>query len=100
MAGFPEEKALQGFGVKDNDISQILKMVDQAAEVIDNATNLYKESRAPLATVPKLAGKRPFDVWAAFTQMPKCKIRVKFYFTLYISPYGASRAKSFAFLCP
>ncbi|MDD2732275.1 MAG: tetratricopeptide repeat protein [Candidatus Pacebacteria bacterium] len=75
---FPEEKALQGFEVKDNDISQILKMVDQAAEVIDNATNLYKESQAPLATVPKLAGKRPFDVWAAFTQMPAVGIKISF----------------------
>jgi len=73
---FPEEKALQGFEVKDNDISQILKVIDQAAEITDNATNLYKESQAPMAFVPRLTGKKPFDVWAAFTQMPNVGIKI------------------------
>lgn len=75
---FPEEKALQGFEVKDGDISQMLKMVDQMAETIDNATKLYKESQAPMAIVPRLTGKKPFDVWAAFTQMPEVGIKISF----------------------
>lgn len=75
---FPEEKALQGFEVKDNDISEILKMVDQMAETTDNATKLYKESQAPLAMIPRLTGKKPFDVWAAFTQMPGVGIKISF----------------------
>lgn len=75
---FPEEKALQGFEVKDNDISGILKMVDQMAETTDNATKLYKESQAPMAMIPRLTGKKPFDVWAAFTQMPGVGIKISF----------------------
>jgi tetratricopeptide (TPR) repeat protein len=75
---FPEEKTLQGFEVKDGDVSQILKMVDQIAEVTDNATSLYKDSQAPMAFVPKLTGKKSFDVWAAFTQMPEVGIKVSF----------------------
>lgn len=75
---FPEEKALQGFEVKDNDISGILKMVDQMAETTDNATRLYKESQAPMAMIPRLTGKKPFDVWAAFTQMPGVGIKISF----------------------
>jgi tetratricopeptide (TPR) repeat protein/predicted nucleic acid-binding protein len=75
---FPEEKALQSFEVKGNDVSEILKQVDRMAEITDNATNLYKESQAPLAFIPKLTGKSPFDVWAAFTQMPKVGIKISF----------------------
>lgn len=75
---FPEEKALQGFEVKDGDISQMLKMVDQMAETIDNVTKLYKESQAPMAIVPRLTGKKPFDIWAAFTQMPEVGIKISF----------------------
>lgn len=75
---FPEETALRGFEVKDNDISEILKVVDQMVEVTDNATNLYKDSKAPMAFVPKLTGKKPFDVWAAFTNMPDVGIRMSF----------------------
>lgn len=75
---FPEETALRGFEVKDNDISEILKVVDQMVEVTDNATNLYKESKAPMAFVPKLTGKNPFDVWAAFTNMPDVGVRMSF----------------------
>ncbi len=75
---FPEEKALQGFEVTDNDISGILKIVDQMAETTDNATKLYKESQAPMAMIPRLTGKKPFDVWAAFTQMPGVGIKISF----------------------
>jgi predicted nucleic acid-binding protein len=75
---FPEEKALQGFEVKDGDISPILKVIDQMAETIDNATNLYKESQAPMAIVPRLTGKKSFDVWAAFTQMSGVGIKISF----------------------
>lgn len=75
---FPEEKALQGFEVKDGDISQVLKMVDQMTETIDNATNLYKESQAPMAIVPRLTGKKPFDVWVGFTQMREVGIKMSF----------------------
>lgn len=75
---FPEEKALQGFEVKDGDVSQILKVVDQMAETTDNATKLYKESQAPMSIVPRLTGKKPFDVWAAFTQMPEVGIKISF----------------------
>ncbi len=75
---FPEEKALQSFEIKDNDVSGIFKMVDQMAEMTDNATNLYKESQAPLAVIPRLTGKKPFDVWAAFTQMPEVGIKISF----------------------
>jgi tetratricopeptide (TPR) repeat protein len=75
---FPEEKGLQGFEAKEGDISGILKAVDQMAERTDNATNLYKESKAPMAFIPRLTGKKPFDVWAAFTQMPDVGIRMCF----------------------
>ena len=75
---FPEEKALQGFEVKDNDFSGILKMVDQMAETTDNATKLYRESQALMAMIPRLTGKKPFDVWAAFTQMPDVGIKMSF----------------------
>lgn len=47
-------------------------------EVTDNATNLYKDSKAPMAFVPKITGKKPFDVWAAFTNMPDVGIRMSF----------------------
>jgi tetratricopeptide (TPR) repeat protein len=75
---FPEEKALQGFDVKDNDIGEISKLVGQMAVTTDNATKLYKESQAPMAVVPRLTGKKPFDVWAAFTQMPSVGIKISF----------------------
>lgn len=75
---FPEEKALQGFEVKDNDISEILKAVDRMAEVTDNAKNLYQDSKAPLGIVPRITGKKPFDVWAAFTSMPDVGIKIAF----------------------
>jgi predicted nucleic acid-binding protein len=75
---FPEEKALQGFEVKDGDINPILKVIDQIAETIDNATNLYKESQAPMAIIPRLTGKQSFDVWAAFTQMSGVGIKISF----------------------
>lgn len=75
---FPEEKALQGFEVKDNDVSEILKMVDKMTEVTDNATGLYRDSKAPMAFIPRMTGKHPFDVWAAFTQMPDVGIRMSF----------------------
>jgi predicted nucleic acid-binding protein len=75
---FPEEKALQGFEVQNSDVSKILEMVNQMAEVTDNATTLYKESQAPMAAVPMLTGKRSFDVWAAFTQMPEVGIKISF----------------------
>lgn len=77
-ARFPEEKALQGFEVKGDDISEILKAVDRMSEVTDNAKNLYQDSKAPLATVPKITGKKPFDVWAAFTNMPEVGIKIAF----------------------
>lgn len=75
---FPEEKALQNFEVKDNDVSQILNVVDQMVEMVENITNLYKESQAPLAIIPKMTGKRPFDVWAALTRMPEVGIKTSF----------------------
>lgn len=77
-ARFPEEKDLQGFEVKDGDISGILKMVDQMAEVVDTATSLYRDSQAPMAAIPKFAGRRPFDVWAAFTNMNDVGMRISF----------------------
>lgn len=75
---FPEEKAFQGFEIKDGDMSQMLKIVDQMAEMTDNAANLYKSSQAPISTVPILTGKNSFDVWAAFTQMPEVGIKISF----------------------
>jgi len=75
---FPKETALRGFEIKDNDFSEILKLVDQMVETTDNATNLYRDSKAPMAFVPRITGKRPFDIWAAFTSMPDVGIRMSF----------------------
>lgn len=75
---FPEEKALQGFEVKDGDLSHILNTLDQIASYTENATALYRDSQAPLAIIPKMTGKRPFDVWAAFTQMDAIGIKIAF----------------------
>jgi len=75
---FPEEKALQGFEIKDKDISPILKMADRLAESTENATGLYKESKVPLAVIPKFTNRKPFDVWAAFTQMVDVGIKISF----------------------
>ncbi len=75
---FPEEKALQSFEVKDKDISPMLEMADKFAESTDNATGLYRESKVPLAVIPKFTNKKPFDVWAAFTQMPDVGIKISF----------------------
>lgn len=75
---FPEEKALQTFEVKDKDISPMLKMADQLAESTENATGLYRESKVPLAVIPKFTNRKPFDVWAAFTQMPNVGIKILF----------------------
>lgn len=75
---FPEEKAIQGFEVKDGDISEILKVVDRSAEFTDSAHKLYQESRAPLAAISRITGRRAFDVWAAFTAMPDTGIKMLF----------------------
>ncbi len=75
---FPEETALKGFEVKDGDISEILKVADQMAEHTQNATALYTDSQAPLAIIPRITGKRPFDVWAAFTVMEGVGIKIAF----------------------
>ena len=75
---FPEEKALQSFEVKDNDISPMLEMADQLAESTDNATGFYRESKVPLAVIPKFTSRKPFDVWAAFTQIPDVGIKISF----------------------
>jgi len=75
---FPEETALRRFDLKNNDISQVLSIVDQIAERTEYATNLYKDSKAPMAIVPSLIGRKPFDVWAAFTNMPDVGIRMSF----------------------
>ncbi len=75
---FPEEKALQTFEVKDKGIGPMLKMADQLAESTENATGLYRESKVPLAVIPKFTNRKPFDVWAAFTQMPDVGIKILF----------------------
>lgn len=75
---FPEEKALQSFEIKDKDISPMLEMADKLAESTENATGLYRESKVPLAVIPKFTNKKPFDVWAAFTQMPDVGIKISF----------------------
>lgn len=75
---FPEEKALQGFEIKDNDISEILKMADKVSESTGIAMGFYKDSKAPLGFVPKFTGKNPFDIWAAFTNMPDVGIKISF----------------------
>ena len=75
---FPEETALRGFEVKDDDISEILEVFDQRSETIDNATSLYKESKAPISFIPKITGEEPFDVWVAFMKMPGIGIRMSF----------------------
>lgn len=75
---FPEEKALQSFEVKDKDISPMLEMADKLAESTENATGFYRESKVPLAVIPRFTNKKPFDVWAAFTQMPDVGIKISF----------------------
>lgn len=75
---FPEEKALQTFEVKDKDISPMLEMADKLAESTENATGFYRESKVPLAVIPKFTNRKPFDVWAAFTQMPDVGIKISF----------------------
>ncbi len=75
---FPEEKALQGFEVKNGDISPILKIIDQASKTSNDVADLYRQSRIPMASVPRLTGKKPFDIWAAFTQMPEVGIKISF----------------------
>ena len=75
---FPEEKALQTFEVKDKDIRPMLEMADQLAESTENATGFYRESKVPLAVIPKFTNRKPFDVWAAFTQMPDVGIKISF----------------------
>lgn len=75
---FPEEKALQSFNVENGDFSEMMSMVDKIAETTDNATNLYRESKAPLAFIPKITGKKPFDVWTAFIQMEGVGIKMSF----------------------
>jgi tetratricopeptide (TPR) repeat protein len=75
---FPEEKALQSFKVENGDISEMINMVDKIAETTDNATNLYRESKAPLAFIPKITGKKSFDVWTAFIQMEGVGIKMSF----------------------
>lgn len=75
---FPEETALKGIKVEGDDISEILKVVDKMSEVTENAKNLYRDSKVPLAIVPKITGKKAFDVWAAFTNMPEVGIKMTF----------------------
>ena len=75
---FPEEKALQSFNVENGDFSEMMSIVDKIAETTDNATNLYRESKAPLAFIPKITGKKPFDVWTAFIQMEGVGIKMSF----------------------
>jgi len=61
---FPEEKGLQRFEMKEENIkdSQMFKAIDRMAKVTDDATNLYKESQAPIAFISKLTGRKPFDI--------------------------------------
>ena len=75
---FPEEKALQSLNVENGDFSEMISMVDKIAETTDNATSLYRESKAPLAFIPKTTGKKPFDVWTAFIQMEGVGIKMSF----------------------
>jgi len=75
---FPEEKALQSFKIENGDISEMISMVDKMAETTDNAAELYKNSQAPLAFVPKITGKKPFDVWTAFIQMDGVGMKISF----------------------
>jgi tetratricopeptide (TPR) repeat protein/predicted nucleic acid-binding protein len=77
-ARFPEVKAIQGIEVKDGDISPILEAVDQMSAFTDTATSFYRDSKAPMGSIPKWTGKHPFDVWAAFTNMPDVGIKVSF----------------------
>jgi len=75
---FPEEKMLRGFKIENDDYSEILNVVANLSEVTDNATNLYKESKIPMAFVPKIVNRKPFDVWSAFISMPEVGIKMSF----------------------
>lgn len=75
---FPEEKSLESIEVKDGDLSEIFKKVDFTAEITGKAVKLYKESSAPLAAIPQIARRKPFDVWAAFIETSELGIKIAF----------------------
>ncbi len=75
---FPEERALESIEIKDGDLSEIFKKVDFTAEITSKAVKLYKESSAPLAAIPHIAGRKPFDIWAAFIETPELGVKIAF----------------------
>ncbi len=74
---FPEEKALQRFEIKDKYIN-LFKIVDKLVESTENITGLYRESKVPLAVISKFINRKPFDVWATFTQMRDVGIKISY----------------------
>lgn len=75
---FPNEKALQSFQIEGNDVSEMLKMVGVTADLASKATKLYQDSAAPIAVIPKMVGKDPFNIWASFIQTPEVGIKMAF----------------------
>jgi len=75
---FPEEKGFQKLKIKENDIGDILKPIDQIAERTEKIIDLYKKSQAFFASIPQFIGKRPYDVWASFIQTPSIGIKASF----------------------